>query len=163
MPILPENRARYPKDWPEVSHAARERAKWRCQHPGCTATQYSVGHWVRYGAGPFEWHPLEGNTPATTAQDKEFFMAGEGRRADGVFWTYGQARAFIDRWAWSDYRPTVIVLTVAHLNHQPEDCRPENLSAMCQRHHLAYDAEHHKRTAYATRRAARGTADLFEA
>lgn len=46
----------------------------------------------------------------------------------------------------------VIVLTVAHLNHEPEDCRPENMAAMCQRHHLAYDAQHHKETAYSTRK-----------
>lgn len=36
-----------------------------------------------------------------------------------------------------------VVLTVAHLNHEPEDCRDENLLAMCQRCHLTYDARHH--------------------
>ena len=54
-----------------------------------------------------------------------------------------------------------VVLTVAHLDHTPENCEPENLKAMCQRCHLTYDAEHHKRTAYATRKAAAMTADLF--
>ena len=44
-----------------------------------------------------------------------------------------------------------IILTVAHLNHQPEDCRPENLKAMCQRCHLRYDREHHKESAAKTR------------
>lgn len=39
-----------------------------------------------------------------------------------------------------------IVLTIAHLNHTPEDCRPENLRALCQRCHLRYDVEHHKRS-----------------
>ncbi len=162
MPIKPENRARYPKDWSAISLAAKKRAGWKCQHPGCAATQYSVGRWVRFADGPHEWRPLEGNTPATTAMDHELFMAGEGRDAAGDRWTYGQARAFIDRWVWADDdSPLVIVLTVAHLNHEPEDCRPENLAAMCQRHHLAYDAEHHKRTAYATRKAAAQTGDLF--
>lgn len=33
-----------------------------------------------------------------------------------------------------------IMLTVAHLNHTPMDCRPENLKAMCQRCHLRYDS-----------------------
>jgi hypothetical protein len=94
--------------------------------------------------------------------DGELYMAGEGRNAAGERWTYGAARAFIDRWAWADDdRPLVIVLTVAHLNHEPEDCRPENLAAMCQRHHLAYDAHHHKQTAYRTRKAAACTGDLF--
>lgn len=36
------------------------------------------------------------------------------------------------------------------------------LRAWCQRHHLAYDREHHALTRYATRRAAARTADLFE-
>ena len=94
MPIKPENRARYPKDWTALSLAARERAKWRCQHRGCTATQYSVGRWVCWAGGPHEWRPLEGNTPATTKMDRELFMAGEGRDAAGERWTYGAARLF---------------------------------------------------------------------
>ena len=164
MPIRPENRARYPKEWSARSLAARERARWRCQHAYCTATQYSVGRWACWAGGPHEWRPIEGNTPATTKQDREFFMAGEGRDAAGNSWTYGRARAFIDRFSWEeDSKPLVIVLTTAHLNHEPEDCRPENLAAMCQRHHLAYDAQHHKETAYATRKRAKATADLFDA
>lgn len=34
-------------------------------------------------------------------------------------------------------------LTVAHLNHIPEDCRPENLKALCSACHLRYDAKIH--------------------
>ena len=37
-------------------------------------------------------------------------------------------------------------LTVAHLNHTPMDCRPENLKAMCAPCHLRYDADHHRET-----------------
>lgn len=54
-----------------------------------------------------------------------------------------------------------IVLTVAHLNHQPEDCRHENLKAMCQRCHLRYDVEHHQRNARATRRNRKAAGELF--
>lgn len=36
-----------------------------------------------------------------------------------------------------------VVLTVAHLDHQPENCGMGNLRAMCQACRLAYDAEHH--------------------
>lgn len=39
-----------------------------------------------------------------------------------------------DRSAWAEG-----VLTVAHLNHQPEDCRPENLRALCAPCHCRYD------------------------
>lgn len=55
-----------------------------------------------------------------------------------------------------------VVLTVAHLNHQPEDVRPENLKAMCQRCHLRYDVEHHQANARATRRAKKRNHELFE-
>ena len=33
-----------------------------------------------------------------------------------------------------------VVLTVAHLNHRPEDNRRENLRALCQKCHNRYDA-----------------------
>lgn len=46
-----------------------------------------------------------------------------------------------------------IVLTVAHLNHDPMDCRPDNLKAMCQRCHLRYDAPHHAANSARTREA----------
>lgn len=39
-----------------------------------------------------------------------------------------------------------IILTIAHLNHEPEDCRPENLRALCQRCHNQYDAKHRVET-----------------
>lgn len=54
-----------------------------------------------------------------------------------------------------------IVLTVAHLDHQPENNDRTNLRALCQRCHLTYDAAHHARNAAATRRGRRAAGDLF--
>jgi hypothetical protein len=34
MPIRPENRARYPENWPEISQQIKERAGWRCECEG---------------------------------------------------------------------------------------------------------------------------------
>lgn len=34
----------------------------------------------------------------------------------------------------------LVVLTVAHLDHTPENCADENLAALCQRCHNRYDA-----------------------
>lgn len=162
MPIKPENKRLYPPDWPAISLAARERARWRCQHPGCRATQYSVGTWRAWGGGPLEWQPVRCNLPLATARDCEFYHAAQGRRADGSLWTYKEARAFIERWCWPEGEvPIVIVLTVAHLNHDPADCQPDNLRAMCQRHHLAYDQALHRINAWATRRAKAGTLEMF--
>jgi hypothetical protein len=52
---------------------------------------------------------------------------------------------FIDRVA-AKYNPSEItqkpnrfLLTVAHLNHIPEDCRRENLKALCSGCHCRYD------------------------
>lgn len=57
---------------------------------------------------------------------------------------------------------TLIVLTIGHLDHTPENCADENLRAWCQRCHLNYDAEHHAQTAYMTRRQGRAIGDIFE-
>ena len=46
-----------------------------------------------------------------------------------------------------------VVLTVAHLDHQPENMARDNLRALCQRCHLAHDAPEHLRRAAATRAA----------
>lgn len=35
-----------------------------------------------------------------------------------------------------------IVLTIAHLDHTPENCDPENLRALCQKCHNHYDAKY---------------------
>lgn len=144
MPIKPENSHRYPKDWPAISRAARERAGWKCQHEGCTARQYSIGIWHRPGGGAHQW--AEQYEPQATY--------AEARQVAADAWWEVQHLG--------GDKLTVIVLTVAHLNHQPEDCRPENLAALCQRHHLAYDHDHHRANAQATRRAKAGTLELFE-
>lgn len=152
MPIKPENRIRYPADWPAISASIRERAGHRCEwHDGehrCAASQYAVGHW-RCVDGLWRFWPVAATDPggaAWTFQTARIFAADSiVRRTDGTF-----------------VRPSVIVLTVAHLNHQPEDCRPENLAAWCQRHHLAYDHAQHLAHAQATRRARVGQPELFK-
>ena len=47
-------------------------------------------------------------------------------------------------------------LTVAHLNHDPSDCRRENLKALCAPCHLRYDAKHHAETRKKNRRERNG-------
>lgn len=107
MPIRPENRDRYPKDWAEISRRIRfERAEGRCE---CEGECLRGTHLDRC--------PNVNGQPAY----------GTGSR---------------------------VVLTVAHLNHTPEDCRDENLRAMCQGCHLHYDLEHHAQTRQRTGTAA---------
>lgn len=146
MPIKPENRDRYPADWKSISQAAKERAHWKCQHPGCSARQYSVGRWFADSTDVFTWK-AHADYASSYAEARQF-------AAEYSFALFGDGPA--------DEAPVIIiVLTVAHLNHDPSDCRPDNLAAMCQRHHLAYDRDHHRETAYRTRKDKAGTADLF--
>lgn len=44
-----------------------------------------------------------------------------------------------------------IVLTIAHLDHNPQNNDPSNLKALCQKCHLTYDAALHSQNAAKTR------------
>ncbi|MES1977541.1 MAG: hypothetical protein V4451_05860 [Pseudomonadota bacterium] len=63
-------------------------------------------------------------------------------------------------WGGGEVKLIKIVLTIAHLDHTPENCDPANLRAWCQRHHLAYDQAHHTTNAYMTRKARANTMEL---
>lgn len=155
MPIKPENRARYPENWPEIRAAILERAGHRCEHsdaPGhrCGARHRALGYW-----------------------------------REGDLWRLPQGFDHLQRrvWRWEPLHPALrdsgvdrpmtlqtaegplkiirVILTIAHLDHTPENCAPENLRALCQRHHLAHDHHHHRANAQATRRARLNTPELF--
>lgn len=55
-----------------------------------------------------------------------------------------------------------VVLTVAHLDHNPQNCDRDNLRALCQKCHLAYDRDLHTRNASRTRCIKKRNLDLFE-
>ena len=63
MPIRPENRARYPKDWKAISHRIRhERAGSRCECIG----QCGLDHGERCAAIHGEAHPTTGSKVVLT-------------------------------------------------------------------------------------------------
>jgi hypothetical protein len=140
MPILPENKARYPADWPAIAHRIKNRAGWRCEgspdFPDCRVAHNRLG--ARDKAGRWlDAHPLE---------EKLF----------GLRWP---SPGFMG-WCGDppqELRIVRVVLTVAHLDHQPENCDDANLRAWCQRCHLHYDRHHHAET----RRERRAVGDLF--
>lgn len=146
MPIRPENRKRYPAHWPDIRERILKIAGQRCEHPGCSARNYSVGFWELEN-GIYRWvaHWGQNDNPRTYAE--ALSVAAE------LHWNRSEEGP----------KPTVIVLTIAHLDHQPENCADDNLAAMCQRHHLAHDADHHRQTAYMTRKSLACTPDLFDA
>jgi 5-methylcytosine-specific restriction endonuclease McrA len=100
MPIRAENKARYPKDWKQISLRIRARADNKCED--CGVENYSI--------------------------------------RDG----------------------SKIVLTVAHLDHTPENCADENLRAWCQRCHNRYDAPMRRQGIKQRQRAAQAVSDLLE-
>jgi len=139
MPIRPENRARYPKDWPAISASIRERAGNRCEFCGVPNAELGgrsrAGKWYKASPKGESGLGLEWPKPG-----EEWWCAG-----------YDLGRLRIIR----------IVLTVAHLDHTPENCEPGNLKALCQRCHLTYDAKHHAQNARITRHEKLGQGDLL--
>lgn len=65
------------------------------------------------------------------------------------FASYKEAKAYRDRRT-SVYHP-IVVLTIAHLNHDTTDNRDEVLAALCQRCHLEHDKYLHATNARGTR------------
>ena len=137
MPIKPENRNRYPANWAEIRAAILERAG-NC----CEKCKVPNGKRIARGSGPF----------AGTFQtdDAEVYDAETGEHIARVRMSEYQVKNMV-----------TIVLTIAHLDHQPENCDLGNLRALCQMHHLRHDAAHHAETARETRRARLNNMELF--
>lgn len=55
-----------------------------------------------------------------------------------------------------------VILTVAHLDHDPANNDPENLRALCQRCHNRIDTEDRQKHAAETRRRKKGNGELFD-
>lgn len=105
MPIRPENKNRYPKNWKQIRAQILERARNRCEW--CGLENHIFG--IRRKDGIFD--ELQG-------------MELEAAHIDGI-------------------RVTKIVLTIAHIDHIPENNDPTNLAALCQKCHLGHDMEQH--------------------
>lgn len=140
MPIRPENRDRYPKDWPEISAAIRTRAGNRCEW--CGVPNYELGGRTRDGTWLKAQPTGDNGLRLTWPQPGDDAYCGTNEHGCVL-------------------RVVRIVLTVAHLNHKPEDCRPENLRALCQRCHNRHDAPMRAAGIKSRRRATAAVGDLF--
>jgi hypothetical protein len=137
-PIRASERARYPADWrsrivPEI----RKRSGGRCECIGQCGTDHRA--------------ELNENPAADLVDDLDQFFGPD------------LARCLAENNRPHPVTGSVVVLTVAHLDHTPENCDQANLMDACQRCHLRYDAPHHAATR-AARRAAElsvGTDTLF--
>lgn len=122
MPIRPENKHYYGKEW-----KTRIRPEILARASNCCELCDVPNHeWIiRDGYG--NWHKAF----KIIKNVAERLMRVEG---------WDKARAFRSQGA------IMVVLTIAHLNHNPADNRPENLKALCQRCHNAYDGKHRAET-----------------
>ena len=115
MPIRPENKSKYPDNWDEISLRVREEAGQKCEW-----CQKPNGQIIRCKSLGMWVDP----------------DAGWWRDNRGWKIPYDRAPSL------TEGKEVKIVLTVAHLNHTPQDCHRENLRALCQSCHLTYDAPH---------------------
>lgn len=122
MPIRPENKARYPADWKAVSKRILDRAADHCER--CGVPNGVMIHRATSSAGDPLWRMADD----TAYEDSR--CANTGNTVPDT------SEDTIDM----NRKPVRVVLTVAHLNHTPEDCADENLRAWCQRCHNIYDA-----------------------
>lgn len=125
MPISPENAKLYPKNWKtEVVPRIRARSGNQCECEGECGLAHIKS---RFDGRQVDIHPDRISPDAErmrcTAEN------GKAHPATG----------------------SLVVLTVGHLFHKPEDCRDEVLKHWCQRCHLRYDRTHHQINARATR------------
>ena len=138
MPISAANRALYPKNWSAISLRVRAEAGNRCER--CKAPNTKT---IARGG----------------ADDAGTYLTEDGQVFDENDGTYrGTARG-------SEYdadRFVRIVLTVAHLDHDPRNNERSNLKALCQQCHLRYDAKHHAENARQTRATRAGQQPLFK-
>jgi hypothetical protein len=136
MPIRPDLRPLYPRDWPEISRRIRfVRAQGRCEQCGRP-------HLALLRCLP------------------------DGRWFDPVARCWRDARNRPARWpdleAWARLRTTRVILAAAHLDHDPTNNRARNLRCLCQRCHLRHDRPHHLAARRVTYRRRWALGDLFE-
>lgn len=106
MPIRPENKKLYPKNWKQIRKDILQRANNKCEF--CGVDNYSEGY-----------RDKDGN-----------FIKSEGMQ---------QEADTLD-----GEKIIRIVLTIAHLDHDPQNNDYNNLRALCQRCHLRHDIEQHR-------------------
>lgn len=141
---MPCDYSKYPKDWKQIRERILERDGYSCKN--CGIGNYWVVQWDKRRA---KYMRARGN--------RHIDLVGRGLSG------YAESRLLAD--LWNDEAAAkvwiVIVLTIAHLNHDTTDNRDENLAALCQRCHLNYDKELHATNARTTREKKLGILKLF--
>lgn len=129
MPIKPENKKLYPKNWNDISYVVRFLiAHGKCQ--GCGVNHHAIGQRDEEG----KFIPICGNI--------HLDLAGEGKYLNFETLSYLDARFMANNLSQLEEKYIVIVLTTAHMDHNPRNCKLSNLKALCQKCHNNYDKHH---------------------
>lgn len=147
MPIRESEKGRYPPDWPKISARVREEAGQRCEW--CAVRN---GALIYRGSDNQHDVSLPAYRYAGASAFEPSIHAQTGEAIPGSGWDT------FDTWR---EKPVRVVLTVAHLDHQPENCARDNLKALCQRCHNAYDAPMRRQGLAERRKSALASGDLF--
>lgn len=139
MPIRPDERHRYPNDWPAISALARFKAGNRCQDCG-----------LRNGA-------LGGRLP--DGSWREALPTGD----NGIVNLWPEEGSIAPCCGGRSLKIIRVVLTVGHKDHCPENNAPKNRRVWCQQCHLRYDAKNKAAGRKLRARAQRAARDLFDA
>lgn len=148
---MPINYNLYPKNWKtEIRPAILQRAKNCCEN--CNVPNYAVGFRDEQGA----FNPTRGNI----VHD----LAGQGLSYPSLNpLSYQEAKEVCDVCNSSDLgeKYIVIVLTIAHLDHDVSNNDFDNLAALCQKCHLSHDETHHRANRRKTVNLKKGLVELF--
>ena len=138
---MPCNYKLYPSNWKtEIVPQVKARDKNCCAF--CGVKNYSVGY-------------RQNSKFISTAGNEWHDKAGNGELS------YKEARELVKHCnEFADDNLIVIVLTVAHLNHDINDNDLSNLKALCQKCHLDYDKEHHKKNSRQTLKNKKGIVEF---
>lgn len=145
MPISDDIKKFYPDNWQEIRENVLTRATIRLDtesgepmpNPDDHLTNHAQCEWcgAPNGEGVFRLQDDPGSW--SWAVDPSASWYGDGGEFLGQFNEEGVL-------LWCD-KPTKIVLTIAHLDHDPRCDDPERLRALCQRCHLTYDNQPEQR------------------
>jgi hypothetical protein len=127
MPIRADLRKHYGREWiketrPRILARAKNRCE-RCGKPNRSLVLTASGHYKLPGRRDYWMFWRSTNDSIWTDQD--------GKPAEIILPA--------DR-----VRMTHVVLTIAHVNHDPTDNSDDNLQAWCQWCHLIHDVAHHR-------------------
>lgn len=140
---MPINYKLYPANWQDIRKNILERDN-HC----CKVCKVKNGIYVFRGL----WN------------NQEVFQTNDARvyrTTDGQFLTENPFACIDPSTGDPAQKAIKIVLTVAHLNHDIKDNREENLSALCQLHHLRLDRDQHMTNSKETRKKKKGLQELF--